>query len=260
MIENARPGVRHLYKELHEKYINRVGQIDAFTKSLQSFIEDRNTPYINTGFTFIRKIIDEYMEPENIDLALDIFSEMAESLSKDKKNPTESEAYCLFNIIYIKFEILNNQDLNNINVYEKLIGRIGYILDNIELDKEPKWVSQYNELKKNILTKKEEELNKIEEQNLRKYKPHIEQLKELYANRMKEKKPMEFLDYIINNYPFIGKDELEDDLKTKVFENKFKTIFPKYHPDNYKGRDDHCIYYQIYLLLVNMEEKLFKKK
>jgi len=77
---------------------------------------------------------------------------------------------------------------------------------------------------------------------------------------MKEKKPMEFLDYIINNYPFIGKDELEDDLKTKVFENKFKTIFPKYHPDNYKGRDDHCIYYQIYLLLVNMEEKLFKKK
>ena len=260
MIENARPGVRNLYKKLNEKYINRVGQIDAFTKSLQSFIEDRNTPYINTGFTFIRKIIDEYMEPENIDLALDIFSEMAESLSKDKKNPTESEAYCLFNIIYIKFEILNNQDLNNINVYEKLIGRIEYILDNIEFDKEPKWVSQYNELKKNILTKKEEELNKIEEQNLRKYKPHIEQLKELYANRMKEKKPMEFLDYIINNYPFIGKDELEDDLKTKVFENKFKTIFPKYHPDNYKGRDDHCIYYQIYLLLVNMEEKLFKKK
>jgi len=49
-------------------------------------------------------------------------------------------------------------------------------------------------------------------------------------------------------------------LKQKSFKDIFDEIFGLYHPDNYRDRDDYQIYHEIYILLVEIEEKFIKKK
>ena len=42
-------------------------------------------------------------------------------------------------------------------------------------------------------------------------------------------------------------------------EEILKEISPSYHPDNYKDRKDYKIYHEIYMILVNIENKFIKK-
>ena len=213
----------------------------------------KGTPYI-TGFTSIKKLIDEAMKPENVDLALDVFTEMVSSLSKDKKNPTEEEAFCLVNIIKIKFSVLLNQSLNDINSYENMINRINYIYENADIDGKSCWYDQFKELEEEIKAKKEELLNK--KKNNKAFK---DELRNLYKSSKEKKNPMEFINFIIEKYPYTGYDASKHLLNLNCGE-LLEIIFPKYHPDNYIGRDDYDIYNEIYILLVKIEEDLKKIK
>jgi hypothetical protein len=195
-----------------------------------------------------------------VDLALDIFNEMADSLSKDKKNFNELEGFCLVNIIKIKFKILLNQSLNDIKTYEYLINRIDLIIDRLDLDEGTNWITLYNELKEEI-EEKREELLKIEKNKLKKYNKIIEELNILYKTKIKiEKKPMEFIDFIISKYPFYNYENIKDSLKDINIHKKHEIIFPKYQPDNYGGREDYVVYNEIYILLGKMKEDLIKYK
>ena len=249
--------IEKLYDELEKKYTNKVEQIDAFTKSVKTFIESRESPYIpsGSGFTVIGNVFKKYMESENVDIVLDILSEMVTSLSKDKNNVFESEAFCIFNIIYIKFTILKNQDLNNIKTYENMESRIDYIIQELNSGKNItiKWLSKYEDLKKEIAETKQEELLKKKVDN----SEYINELNKVYKEKMEENKPMEFLDFIIQKYPFAGAEKLKEELKVKDLKDKFYEVFPLYSPDNYSGRKDYKIYNEIYMLLVKMEQTLF---
>ena len=249
--------IEKLYDELEKKYTNKVEQIDAFTKSVKTFIESRESPYIpsGSGFTVIGNVFKKYMESENVDIVLDILSEMVTSLSKDKNNVFESEAFCIFNIIYIKFTILKNQDLNNIKTYENMESRIDYIIQELNSGKNItiKWLSKYEDLKKEIAETKQEELLKKKVDN----SEYINELNKVYKEKMEENKPMEFLDFIIQKYPFTEAEKLKEELKVKDLKDKFYEVFPLYSPDNYSGRKDYKIYNEIYMLLVKMEQTLF---
>ena len=253
LIDNMDYQLKKIYGPFQEKYLNKVDLVDTFVKSLKIKLLKKDSPYI-TGFTRIGKIIEEALKPENVDLSLDILTEMVSSLSKDKKNPTEEEAFCLANILKIKFTVLMNQNMNDIKSYEIMIDRIDYIIDALEIDERTSWFSEYTELKDEIKQKKEEIEN-----NKKNYKSSIDELDKKYENSRKKKEPMEFINFIIEKYPYIGYDSTKGLLNLN-FEKILEEIFPKYHPDNYLGRDDFEIYNEIYVLLVKIEGDLKKNK
>ena len=250
-----------LNKELEEKYANKVGQIDSFAKALKRQIELKDTPFVKgkgSGFTTVGEIINQALDPsnaENIDLILDILSEMAESLSKDKKNVSETEAYCLVNIIKIKYSFLKNRSSSDIDIYKQLISRIEYIIERNELDEDENWIVEYNQLKEEI------EKDPTEKPVPKEYLKKIEEIDNLYNNKVrKEKKPKEFLEFIIKNYPYIGHLKTRVSLNDLSCETILEEICPKYHPDNYLNRDDFVIYNEIFILLGKMKEDLLKYK
>ena len=253
MIDDMDYNLQKIYEPFKKKYLNKADLVDAFVNSIRKGIKMKGTPYI-TGFTSIKKLIDEAMKPENVDLALDVFTEMVSSLSKDKKNPTEEEAFCLVNIIKIKFSVLLNQSLNDINSYENMINRINYIYENADIDGKSCWYDQFKELEEEIKAKKEELLNK--KKNNKAFK---DELRNLYKSSKEKKNPMEFINFIIEKYPYTGYDASKHLLNLNCGE-LLEIIFPKYHPDNYIGRDDYDIYNEIYILLVKIEEDLKKIK
>ena len=248
-----------LYKELETKYVNKVEQIDSFVKSAKNLIETKNSPFVpGSGFSLVGKALENIKKSENaenLDLFLDIFSEMAESFPKDEKNYSETEAYCLVNIIKIKFSLLKNQSPDDIAIYESLMGRIDYIIERIDIDEEKSWLPQYEELKEQI-KEKNKPLTPDEQ-----YLKAKEELNHLYNRKIKqEKKPMEFIDFILTNYPFIGYEKSKDLIKNSVCENIRAYIYPKYHPDNYTKREDFIVYNEIYMLLGEMKDDLVKYK
>ena len=215
----------HLFDEFEKKYINKVEQNDAFVQALKKGVELKDTPYI-TGFTKVRKVLDNKAEdPENVYLALDIFKEMAESLVSSY---TESRAFCLLNIIKIKYCILKNQSKNDLISYEEILN------------------------KKKELEKKEEEDKKEF------YKKEIEELNSIYKVKIKENKPMEFFQHILKKYPFKGYEKNKDLIKDKSFEETLEDIYGKYQPDNYGDKHNFLIYNEIYILLGNIKEDLLK--
>ena len=252
--EDMDVNLEKLYNQLENKYVNKVGQIDAFVKALQRGVKLKDTPYV-TGFTKIGEIVNKAMEPENVDLALDIFSEMVDSLSADKNKLTEAEVFCIVNIIKIKFSIKKNQSLDDIKTYEKMMGRIEYIIDRIDFDENSHWYIQYNELEEDI-KKKKEELEIEIEKNKEKYEKFIEELRDIYKNKIKEKKPKEFIEFILDKYPYVGYDPSKGFSKDMSCGQIIEVIYAKYHPDNYSNRDEHKIFEEIYILLGKMKDEL----
>ena len=250
--------VEKLYNELEAKNINKVDQVDSFVISLKGDLKVKDSPYV-TGFTKIGQIINRAMEPENIDMALDIFSEMADSLAKDKKEFTEEEAFCLVNIIKIKFSILGNKSLSDIKTYEILQKRIDLIIDRLDPE-DIIWIKQYNDLMEEIKNKKNQLLEKVEKDKRKNNQKYIDELNSLYKSKIQEKKPMEFIDFILQRYPFIGYEKAKESLKGLSFDDIFEKIFAKYHPDNYSNRYDFAVYNEIYILLGRIKEDLRKLK
>ena len=247
-------------KDLESKYSNKVEQIDSFVKALKRQIELKDTPFVKgkgSGFTSIGNVIIQALDPknaENLDLALDILTEMAESLSLDK-NVSESEAYCLVNIIKIKYTYLKNRSSSDIEVYKGLISRIQYIIDRIDIDEEENWFIEYNQLKDEIETNPPEKPISQENKNL------IDEINNLFNIKVrKEMKPKEFIFFIIEKYPYYCYDKTKDTFKDLSCEKILEEIFSLYHPDNYSNREDFPIYNEIYMLLGKIKDDLLKYK
>ena len=82
-----------------------------------------------------------------------------------------------------------------------------------------------------------------------------EEILNVYEGKIKENNPKEFLEYIIDNYPYNKLDpSKKEELKKENFESLLKKIYPLYQPDNYKDE----IYHYIYVKLGEIDEKYLK--
>ena len=251
------------YTEIKKKYENKIAEINSFVNIIQDQVEGKKPPiFTNTGFTLVNKLISQdIMKVDDIYLILDIYQEMADSLFKGPIK--EAEAFILYNIIAINFKLFKKFKKEDLELYDKLNRRIKFICQELEIDEDdeekPKWLEDLLEINRKIEQIPKNEDNKIisipEIQNL------IEEIKNVFNAKMNEKKPAEFLNFILDKYPYINLDSsLKGVLFQMEFEEYFKTIVPKYHPDNYKDNKYYQIYNEIYMLLVKIEEKFFKKK
>ena len=244
------------YKEIEKTYGSKVAEIDSFVNVIKEQINGKDTPFLpkKSGFTSFGNLINQ---TEDTYLIVDIYQEMAESLSKGEI--TEVEAYIRANLIIINFTIFKNYDFS---LYDRLNRRINYIYERLDIDDEdePNWHKTLEEINVQI-DKKKKEIEKIKNNELEKNDRAINNIVTCFNENMRENKPMEFIKFILEDYPYANFDpEKKDELLKNEFEQIFEIIFPKYHPDNYKDRPDFLIYNEIYILLVQMEEKLIKKK
>ena len=240
--------------EIEKKFCYKNNDLEVYIKYFEAQIHDKNTIFLpnKTGNTIIRQIInnkDDYLT------IIDIFQELADSFSK--KGDKETEAYIYANIIKINFEIFKNNDFE---LYDQLNRRIEKLYDDLENDnddfEEPDWHKDLNKINDNIQQKKIE-YERIEEEKKRKiYLQKKEEIMKIYEEKIeRDNKPKEFLEYIIDKYPFIKYDpSKKEELKKESFESLFNKIYPLYHPDDFNDK----IYSDIYVLLGKIQEKCIK--
>ena len=254
------------FEEMEKNYGSKVAEIDSFVNAVKSLAEEKSTEFISnkTGYTAFhlklkKALEDDQIKADDIYFILDILQEMADSLQKRSKDDlSETEAYCRANIIKINFLVLKNY---NFEFYEKLNNRIEYIYERLEKDDDddPKWYKQLIEINEQIKKKKEEEEEKGKKQLLIENKKYIDEINYIFDEKINEKKPIEFLYYLLENYPFINCDESKiENLKKNNFKELFNIIFPKYQPDNYSDLKNYPVYTEIYIKLVKIEELFFK--
>ena len=242
-------------KDIDNKFHFKNNELEVYIKYFESQIHDKNTMFLpkKTGNTMIRKIINN---KEDYLTIIDIFQELADSFSK--KGDKETEAYIYANIIKINFEIFKNNDFE---LYDQLNGRIKKLYDDLEDDiddfEEPDWHKDLNEINNKIKEKRNEYQREEEEKKRKIHSEKKEEITKVYKEKIeKDNKPKEFLEYLIDNYPFNMYDpSKKEELKKESFESLFSKIYQLYHPDNFN--DD--IYSYIYVLLGKIEEKCIKK-
>ena len=254
-------------KNIEKDYEFKNNDLEVYIKLVEDQIHNKNKSFLSnkTGNTMIGKIINHKPFEENNSgllssksdylTIIDIFQEMADSFSK--KGDKETEAFIYANIIKINFEIFNNLDFG---LYDQLNGRIKKLYDDLEDDDdftEPDWHKALEKINKNIQEQKKEYERIEEEKRTTIYLQKKKEIMSVYEGKIKENNPKEFLEYIIDNYPYYKLDpSKKDELKKESFESLLKKIYPLYHPDNYKDK----IYHDIYVLLGEMEKKYFKNE
>jgi hypothetical protein len=254
-------------KNIEKDYAYKNNDLEVYIKLIEDQIHNKNKSFISnkTGNTLIRKIINNKpFEEKDTGTGLlssksdyltiiDIFQELADSFSK--KGDKETEAFIYANIIKINFEILNNLDFC---LYDRLNRRIQKLYEDLDEDgdfQEPDWYKALMKINENIEEKKKE-YERIEEEKKRKiFLQQKEEVLNVYEGKIKENNPKEFLEYIIDNYPYNKLDPFKkEELKKENFESLLKTIYPLYQPDNYKDE----IYHYIYVKLGEIDEKYLK--
>ena len=237
--------------EIDKHYCFKNNDLEALIKYFEDQVHNKNTIFLpnKTGMTVFSNIIkgkEDYLT------TIDIFQELADSFSK--KGDKETEAFILANIIKINFEIFKNHDFD---LYDQLNRRIKKLYDDLEDDddfEEPEWHKTLNEINKEIQELKTKYEQEQEEKNLKEYLPKKEEIQKIYDEKINGDKPKEFLEYIIDNYPFINLDSSKkEELKKESFESLLCKIYPLYQPDSYRDK----IYSDIYVLLGKLKEKYF---
>ena len=90
----------------------------------------------------------------------------------------------------------------------------------------------------------------------KKYAKAIKELNKIYNYKTRMNKPIEFICFILEKYPYKDYNKSKDLLKNMSCKKMIEIIFPKYNPDNYYDRDDVSIYYEIYFLLTLLKDEL----
>lgn len=245
-------------KEIETQMGTKIAEIDSFTNLIKDKIEKRNTIFVpnRTGNSIIH---NKLQKADDLYLMIDIFQEMADTLSKGPYS--ETEAYCILNVVKINFSIFKNYDFD---LYYNRKRRIDHILDKLEEEnddddddeiKRPSWYEQYQELYEEI-EKKKEEFDKIDPKTFK----QIEEINNIFNEKISNNKPKDFIEYILTNYPYFNyNSSLKADLLKQDLKDLIKEISPCYHPDNYKEIEKNLLYHEIYKLLVNIENQFIKK-
>ena len=194
-------------------------------------------------------------EKEKLYLILDSFHENINKL-EGVKDEESSRIICFSyaNIVKIEYKLLRNK--TNLHIIRDYGNKCQESADAVVKNKS--WYKEFlkiqNELEEEIKMK---DLEKTQEKIRIKEKMKDELNK--ISNLAKEKSRIDFIKYIIDNYPPIGYKK-EDDYVKRYKENPEKTLedlTTAYHTSNYHGKDTT---YEKYLIVEQIETELNKMK
>ena len=194
-------------------------------------------------------------EKEKLYLILDSFHENINKLEgvKDEES-SRIISFSYANIVKIEYKLLRNK--TNLHIIRDYGNKCQESADAVVKNKS--WYKEFlkiqNELEEEIKMK---DLEKTQEK-IRIKEEMKDELNKI-SNLAKEKSRIDFIKYIIDNYPPIGYKK-EDDYVKRYKENPEKTLedlTTAYHTSNYHGKDTT---YEKYLIVEQIETELNKMK
>ena len=235
------------YEQMKNKCIAGIHNLDA-----EFLIESENSLSSN-------KLVDDKIksQKEKLYSLLDIFLEHISKLEGlDDNESYRIIALCYANIVKIEYKLLGNK--NKLKIIRDYGVKCKEISERIESIKHKSWFKEFFDIQREL----EEEIRfKEEEKDNEKIKIKEKMQEELnkISRIAKEKKKVEFIKYIIDNYPPNGYKK-EDDYVKRFNKNPEKTLedlTTVYHTSNYHGKD---IPYERYLIIEQIETELNKMK
>ena len=235
------------YEQMKNKCIAGIHNLDA-----EFLIESENSLSSN-------KLVDDKIksQKEKLYSLLDIFLEHISKLEGlDDNESYRIIALCYANIVKIEYKLLGNK--NKLKIIRDYGVKCKEISERIESIKHKSWFKEFFDIQREL----EEEIRfKEEEKDIEKIKIKEKMQEELnkISRIAKEKKKVEFIKYIIDNYPPNGYKK-EDDYVKRFNKNPEKTLedlTTVYHTSNYHGKD---IPYERYLIIEQIETELNKMK
>ena len=235
------------YEQMKNKCIAGIHNLDA-----EFLIESENSLSSN-------KLVDDKIksQKEKLYSLLDIFLEHISKL----EGLDDNESYriivlCYANIVKIEYKLLGNK--NKLKIIRDYGVKCKEISERIESIKHKSWFKEFFDIQREL----EEEIRfREEEKDNEKIKIKEKMQEELnkISRIAKEKKKVEFIKYIIDNYPPNGYKK-EDDYVKRFNKNPEKTLedlTTVYYTSNYHGKD---ILYERYLIIEQIETELNKMK
>ncbi len=235
------------YEQMKNKCIAGIHNLDA-----EFLIESENSLSSN-------KLVDDKIknQKEKLYSLLDIFLEHISKLEGlDDNESYRIIALCYANIVKIEYKLLGNK--NKLKIIRDYGVKCKEISERIESIKHKSWFKEFFDIQREL----EEEIRfREEEKDNEKIKIKEKMQEELnkISRIAKEKKKVEFIKYIIDNYPPNGYKK-EDDYVKRFNKNPEKTLedlTTVYHTSNYHGKD---IPYERYLIIEQIETELNKMK
>ena len=235
------------YEQMKNKCIAGIHNLDA-----EFLIESENSLSSN-------KLVDDKIksQKEKLYSLLDIFLEHISKLEGlDDNESYRIIALCYANIVKIEYKLLGNK--NKLKIIRDYGVKCKEISERIESIKHKSWFKEFFDIQREL----EEEIRfREEEKDNEKIKIKEKMQEELnkISRIAKEKRKVEFIKYIIDNYPPNGYKK-EDDYVKRFNKNPEKTLedlTTVYHTSNYHGKD---IPYERYLIIEQIETELNKMK
>ena len=235
------------YEQMKNKCIAGIHNLDA-----EFLIESENSLSSN-------KLVDDKIksQKEKLYSLLDIFLEHISKIEGlDDNESYRIIALCYANIVKIEYKLLGNK--NKLKIIRDYGVKCKEISERIESIKHKSWFKEFFDIQREL----EEEIRfKEEEKDNEKIKIKEKMQEELnkISRIAKEKRKVEFIKYIIDNYPPNGYKK-EDDYVKRFNKNPEKTLedlTTVYHTSNYHGKD---IPYERYLIIEQIETELNKMK
>ena len=235
------------YEQLKNKCLAGINNLNA-----EFSIKDKNALSSN-------KLVDNALknEKERLYLMLDNFHENISKLEGlDDDESRRLLAFSYANIVKIEYKLLENKI--HLNIICDYGNKCKQIASNKSTISNKSWFKEFLAIQKEI----EEEINikeskKNEERII--IKQNMQGVLDKISNEAKEKSRLDFIKFIIDNYPPIGYKK-EDDYIKRFNENPDKTLEDlsnAYHPSQYHGKD---VTYEKFLIIEQIATELNKMK
>ena len=205
------------------------------------------------------KLVDNALknEKERLYLMLDNFHENISKLEGlDDDESRRLLAFSYANIVKIEYKLLENKI--HLNIIYDYGNKCKQLASNKSTISNKSWFKEFLVIQKEI----EDEINikeskKNEERII--IKQNMQGVLDKISNEAKEKSRLDFIKFIIDNYPPIGYKK-EDDYIKRFNENPDKTLEDlsnAYHPSQYHGKD---VTYEKFLIIEQIATELNKMK
>ena len=205
------------------------------------------------------KLVDNALknDKERLYLMLDNFHENISKLEGlDDDESRRLLAFSYANIVKIEYKLLENKI--HLNIIYDYGNKCKQLASNKSTISNKSWFKEFLVIQKEI----EDEINikeskKNEERII--IKQNMQGVLDKISNEAKEKSRLDFIKFIIDNYPPIGYKK-EDDYIKRFNENPDKTLEDlsnAYHPSQYHGKD---VTYEKFLIIEQIATELNKMK
>ena len=205
------------------------------------------------------KLVDNALknDKERLYLMLDNFHENISKLEGlDDDESRRLLAFSYANIVKIEYKLLENKI--HLNIIYDYGNKCKQLASNKSTISNKSWFKEFLVIQKEI----EDEINiKESKKNEEKIiiKQNMQGVLDKISNEAKEKSRLDFIKFIIDNYPPIGYKK-EDDYIKRFNENPDKTLEDlsnAYHPSQYHGKD---VTYEKFLIIEQIATELNKMK